>query len=149
MFSIQTKFYLIYDFIFNLYFDFDYLFYFLFFFFCVESSFVLGMDKIKLTPDEHDLLKYTNESYVVECSTQDNLSAVRWVDPTGNEISSKNPLDRIHVVDRTVGSNVSLVLVFTRFVVDDAGNYTCMKVDGRYGAMQWFQLKIKGMFYLP
>ncbi|XP_037958301.1 neural cell adhesion molecule 2 [Teleopsis dalmanni] len=76
---------------------------------------------LTLSPSDATLVRYTNESLIVQCSSVKNNLNLHWKSPNGDLI--KKNKGRIHIENNS--STGQLTIVFTHISLADKGNWTC------------------------
>ncbi|KAH8257715.1 hypothetical protein KR038_007887 [Drosophila bunnanda] len=96
-------------------------------FFSAITAVVLGNhhESLSLSPAEHSVVRYTNESLIVQCRSPNPDVRLQWKSPRG-EIIRENK-GRIHF-EQT--SPEQLKIVFAHIALADKGNWTCEAAEG-------------------
>ncbi|XP_017026049.1 igLON family member 5 [Drosophila kikkawai] len=91
------------------------------------TAVVLGNhhESLSLSPAEHSVVRYTNESLIVQCRSPNPDVRLQWKSPRG-EIIRENK-GRIHF-EQT--SPEQLKIVFAHIALADKGNWTCEAAEG-------------------
>ncbi|KAH8281553.1 hypothetical protein KR054_001325, partial [Drosophila jambulina] len=97
------------------------------FLFFAITAVVLGNhhESLSLSPAEHSVVRYTNESLIVQCRSPNPDVRLQWKSPRG-EIIRENK-GRIHF-EQT--SPEQLKIVFAHIALADKGNWTCEAAEG-------------------
>ncbi|XP_062125698.1 limbic system-associated membrane protein [Drosophila sulfurigaster albostrigata] len=82
-------------------------------------------DSLTLSPAEHSVVRYTNESLIVQCRAPSPQVKLHWKSPRGEIISANK--GRIHI-EQT--SPEQLQIVFAHIALADKGNWSCEAVEG-------------------
>ncbi|XP_033171219.1 neural cell adhesion molecule 1-A isoform X2 [Drosophila mauritiana] len=82
-------------------------------------------ESLSLSPAEHSVVRYTNESLIVQCRSPDPKVELHWKSPKGEIIREHK--GRIHV-EQT--STEQLKIVFAHIALADKGNWSCEAADG-------------------
>ncbi|KAH8366699.1 hypothetical protein KR200_003924, partial [Drosophila serrata] len=91
------------------------------------TAVVLGNhhESLSLSPADHSVVRYTNESLIVQCRSPNPDVRLQWKSPRG-EIIRENK-GRIHF-EQT--SPEQLKIVFAHIALADKGNWTCEAAEG-------------------
>ncbi|XP_001357073.3 limbic system-associated membrane protein [Drosophila pseudoobscura] len=92
------------------------------------TAVVLGNhhESLSLSPAEHSVVRYTNESLIVQCRSPDPDVKLHWKSPKGEIIREHK--GRIHI-EQT--SPEQLKIVFAHIALADKGNWSCEAAEGR------------------
>ncbi|XP_033149936.1 neural cell adhesion molecule 2 [Drosophila busckii] len=82
-------------------------------------------DGLTLSPGERSVVRYTNESLIVQCRAPNVDVKLQWKSPKGEIIREHK--GRIHIEQTTPEI---LKIVFAHIALADKGNWTCEPVDG-------------------
>ncbi|KAH8293095.1 hypothetical protein KR044_002673, partial [Drosophila immigrans] len=82
-------------------------------------------DSLTLSPAEHSVVRYTNESLIVQCRGPSSQVRLQWKSPRGEIISANK--GRIHI-EQTAPEQ--LQIVFAHIALADKGNWSCEAVEG-------------------
>lgn len=105
-----------------------------------ESSEYYRQDLVSLIPDDTEVIRSVNDSYIISCTGTD----IKWKNPSGKYVT--NFSGRVHVVDlSTPNDDVHVLrLAFLQIENVDIGVWTC---EGNYGKRS-FEMKIYGKIFL-
>ncbi|XP_044315972.1 neural cell adhesion molecule 2 [Drosophila rhopaloa] len=81
-------------------------------------------ESLSLSPAEHSVVRYTNESLIVQCRSPNKDVKLHWKSPRGEIIREHK--GRIHI-EQT--SPEQLKIVFAHIALADKGNWTCEAPD--------------------
>ncbi|XP_023031255.1 neural cell adhesion molecule 2 [Drosophila willistoni] len=82
-------------------------------------------DSLTLSPAEHSVVRYTNESLIVQCRSPHPDVKLHWKSPKGEVIREHK--GRIHI-EQTAPDQ--LKIVFAHIVLADKGNWSCESTEG-------------------
>ncbi|XP_017043933.1 igLON family member 5 [Drosophila ficusphila] len=82
-------------------------------------------ESLSLSPAEHSVVRYTEESLIVQCRSPNKDVALQWKSPKGEIIREHK--GRIHI-EQT--SPEQLKIVFAHIALADKGNWSCEAADG-------------------
>ncbi|EDV33327.1 uncharacterized protein Dana_GF23884 [Drosophila ananassae] len=82
-------------------------------------------ESLSLSLEEHSVVRYTNESLIVLCRSNNSDAKLHWKSPKGEIIREHK--GRIHI-EQT--SPEQLKIVFAHILLADKGNWTCEAAEG-------------------
>ncbi|EDV99237.1 neural cell adhesion molecule 2 [Drosophila grimshawi] len=82
-------------------------------------------DSLTLSPAEHSVVRYTNESLIVQCRSPDPDVKLHWKSPKGEILQEHK--GRIHIEQ---AAPEQLKIVFSHIALADKGNWSCEAVGG-------------------
>ncbi|KAH8402959.1 hypothetical protein KR222_001081, partial [Zaprionus bogoriensis] len=106
-------------------------------YFCLFAAGVLANhhDSLTLSPAEHSVVRYTNESLIVQCRGPSPDVKLHWKSPKGEIIREHK--GRIHIEQTSPEESQGrgqgteqLKIVFAHIALSDKGNWTCEAADG-------------------